>query len=217
MCLFEGNSRCTAIQVVVPGRCQLLEPPMTPKTPMETFHIPGTNLTPSRIGLGTWAMGGWMWGGTDDAESVATIRAALDQGINLIDTAPAYGFGRSEEIVGKAIAEVAGRAKVLSPPKSGWNGRMGKCIGTPTAGGSCPRSMPLCVGFEPTTSTSIKCIGPIRTSPSNKPPARCASCSTGKNPRHRREQFLGVADASLPRGSPTARAAGAVQPVRACD
>src|SRR5246127_1532556 len=58
----------------------------------------------SRIGLGTWAMGGWMWGGSDEAQSIATIRSALDRGITLIDTAPVYGFGRSEEIVGKALA-----------------------------------------------------------------------------------------------------------------
>jgi Aldo/keto reductase family len=59
----------------------------------------------SRIGLGTWAIGGWMWGGTNDDDAVRTIRHALDQGINLVDTAPVYGFGHSEEIVGKALAE----------------------------------------------------------------------------------------------------------------
>ena len=66
----------------------------------ESVDIPGTQLRVSRVALGTWAMGGWMWGGTGQRESVATIRAALDQGINLIDTAPVYGFGVSEEIVG---------------------------------------------------------------------------------------------------------------------
>src|ERR1700680_4155581 len=70
----------------------------------ETVNIPGTALNVSRVRLGTWAMGGWMWGGTDHLASVATIRAALDQGINLIDTAPAYGFGVAEEIVGIAVA-----------------------------------------------------------------------------------------------------------------
>lgn len=68
----------------------------------EFVDIPATQLKISRIALGTWAMGGWMWGGTDRRESVATIRAAVHQGINLIDTAPAYGFGVSEEIVGAA-------------------------------------------------------------------------------------------------------------------
>src|SRR5438552_11786904 len=70
---------------------------------MEHMNIPGTDLSPSRIGLGTWAMGGWMWGGTDEARSIETIHAALDRGITLIDTAPAYGQGRSEEIIGKAL------------------------------------------------------------------------------------------------------------------
>jgi aryl-alcohol dehydrogenase-like predicted oxidoreductase len=72
---------------------------------MELAEIPGTSLKVSRVAIGTWAIGGWMWGGTDEAQSVSTIRAALEHGINLIDTAPVYGFGRSEEIVGKAIAE----------------------------------------------------------------------------------------------------------------
>jgi aryl-alcohol dehydrogenase-like predicted oxidoreductase len=72
---------------------------------IEFADISGTPLKVSRVAIGTWAIGGWMWGGTDEAESVATIRAALEHRINVIDTAPVYGFGRSEEIVGKAIAE----------------------------------------------------------------------------------------------------------------
>jgi len=72
---------------------------------METAEIPGTGLKVSRIGLGTWAIGGWMWGGSEEAQSKSTIRTALDNGITLIDTAPVYGFGRSEEIVGKALTD----------------------------------------------------------------------------------------------------------------
>jgi aryl-alcohol dehydrogenase-like predicted oxidoreductase len=71
---------------------------------LETITIPGTKLTPTRVALGTWAIGGWMWGGTDDEDSIRTIQSALDRGINIIDTAPVYGFGHSEEIVGKAIS-----------------------------------------------------------------------------------------------------------------
>ena len=78
---------------------------------MERIKIAATPLVSSRIALGTWAMGGWMWGGTDEGESIRTIHEALDRGITLIDTAPVYGFGRSEEIVGKALAE-AGRRRV---------------------------------------------------------------------------------------------------------
>src|SRR5207248_28148 len=83
-----------------------------------------TSLEVPRIALGTWAIGGWMWGGTDEAESIATIRAAVEHGINLIDTAPVYGFGRSEEIVGKAIAEGHLRSRVLIATKTGleWEG-----------------------------------------------------------------------------------------------
>jgi aryl-alcohol dehydrogenase-like predicted oxidoreductase len=64
-----------------------------------------------------------MWGGTDEAQSVATIRAAFEHGINVVDTAPVYGFGRSEEIVGKAIAEGRLRSQVLIATKAGleWN------------------------------------------------------------------------------------------------
>jgi aryl-alcohol dehydrogenase-like predicted oxidoreductase len=85
----------------------------------EYSAIAGTPLRVSPVAIGTWAIGGWMWGGTDEAESVATIRAALDHGINVIDTAPAYGFGRSEEIVGKAIAEGRLRGKVVIATKVG--------------------------------------------------------------------------------------------------
>jgi aryl-alcohol dehydrogenase-like predicted oxidoreductase len=73
----------------------------------------------SRIALGTWAMGGWMWGGTDEAEAIRTIHEALDRGISLIDTAPVYGFGRSEEIVGKALVEGGRRKRVLIATKVG--------------------------------------------------------------------------------------------------
>src|ERR1700730_14751507 len=91
---------------------------------MELAAIPGTSLKVSRITIGTWAIGGWMWGGTNELESVATIRAGVEHGINLIDTAPVYGFGRSEEIVGKAIAEGGLRSRVLIATKTGlgWQG-----------------------------------------------------------------------------------------------
>jgi aryl-alcohol dehydrogenase-like predicted oxidoreductase len=60
---------------------------------MERTEIPGTSLRVSPVAIGTWAIGGWMWGGTDEAESVATIQAALEHGISVVDTAPVYGFG----------------------------------------------------------------------------------------------------------------------------
>ena len=91
----------------------------TAEMKMELSDIPGTSLKVSPVTLGTWAIGGWMWGGTDKAESISTIRAALEHGVNVIDTAPVYGFGRSEEIVGKAIAEGRLRSRVLIATKAG--------------------------------------------------------------------------------------------------
>src|SRR2546423_7760782 len=94
------------------------------KTRMELTNIPGTSLKVSPVAIGTWAIGGWMWGGTDEAESIATIRTAFEHGINIVDTAPVYGFGRSEEIAGKAIAEGRLRSDVLIATKAGlqWDG-----------------------------------------------------------------------------------------------
>ncbi|HTB00564.1 MAG TPA: aldo/keto reductase [Bradyrhizobium sp.] len=94
------------------------------KTKMELTDIPGTSLKVSPVAIGTWAIGGWMWGGTDERESVATIQAAFEHGVNIVDTAPVYGFGRSEEIVGKAIAERRLRSEVLIATKTGlqWDG-----------------------------------------------------------------------------------------------
>ena len=92
----------------------------------EMVLIPGTQLRVSRVALGTWAMGGWMWGGADARESVATIGSALDRGINLIDTAPVYGFGVSEEIVGKALGHSGLRSRALIATKVGLEWRDGK-------------------------------------------------------------------------------------------
>jgi aryl-alcohol dehydrogenase-like predicted oxidoreductase len=91
---------------------------------METTRIPGTGLAPTRIGLGTWVMGGWMWGGVDDADAVATIHAALEQGVTLIDTAPVYGMGHAERLVGRALAESGRRDDVVLATKAGldWEG-----------------------------------------------------------------------------------------------
>src|ERR1700757_1564352 len=93
---------------------------------MQFVDIAGTPLRASRIALGTWAIGGWMWGGSDENDAIRTIHAALDGGINLIDTAPVYGFGRSEEIVGKALAAGGRRARTLIATKVGLDWENGK-------------------------------------------------------------------------------------------
>lgn len=86
---------------------------------MEFTSIININTKISRIGLGTWAIGGWMWGGTEETDAIATIHRALDLGINLIDTAPVYGFGVSEEIVGKALKLYGKRDRLIIATKAG--------------------------------------------------------------------------------------------------
>jgi aryl-alcohol dehydrogenase-like predicted oxidoreductase len=92
---------------------------------MEYTRIAGTELSVSRIGVGTWAIGGWMWGGADDDEAVRTIRAAIDRGITLIDTAPVYGFGHAEEVVGRTLREARARDRVVIATKVGLDWREG--------------------------------------------------------------------------------------------
>ena len=93
---------------------------------MEFTEIPGTGLQVSRIALGTWAIGGWMWGGTDEEQAIKTIHAAIDKGVTLIDTAPVYGFGLSEQIVGKALAQKKCRDQVFISTKTGLDWQNGK-------------------------------------------------------------------------------------------
>ncbi len=84
-----------------------------------------SDIDASVIGLGTWAMGGWMWGGTDEAASIKAIQVSIDSGVNLIDTAPAYGLGKAEMLVGKAIQ--GQRDKVVLATKCGlvWHTKQG--------------------------------------------------------------------------------------------
>ena len=90
-----------------------------------TREIGNSGIEASAIGLGTWAIGGWMWGGTDEARSIRAIHAAVDEGITLIDTAPAYGQGLAEEIVGKALQ--GRRDKIVLATKCGlvWHTQRG--------------------------------------------------------------------------------------------
>ncbi len=88
---------------------------------MEFTTIKRTGARASRIGLGTWAIGGWMWGGADDGAAVATIHRALDLGITLFDTAPAYGQGHSEEVLGRALKGRRERAIIATKTAIEWD------------------------------------------------------------------------------------------------
>ena len=88
------------------------------KTSLATTQLGTTSLEITRVGFGAWAIGGggWEfgWGPQEDDESVAAIQHALEQGINWIDTAAAYGFGRSERVVGRALESVSERPYVFT-------------------------------------------------------------------------------------------------------
>lgn len=80
----------------------------------------------SAITFGAWAIGGWMWGGADARDAVAAIRTALDLGITSIDTAPIYGFGLSEELVGEALAGVdRSQVQILTKYGMRWDSTEG--------------------------------------------------------------------------------------------
>lgn len=90
---------------------------------METTRVAGAEV--SRVGLGTWALGGTEWGAVPEDGAIATILNAVERGINLIDTAPIYGRGRAEELIGKAMQEHGSRDAFYIATKAGldWNSR----------------------------------------------------------------------------------------------
>ncbi|MBQ5754594.1 MAG: aldo/keto reductase, partial [Oscillospiraceae bacterium] len=85
---------------------------------MKTILIGTSGIEATALGLGTWAIGGGQsWGDSDDALSIRTIHQAVDMGITWVDTAPVYGFGHSEEVVGQALK--GRRDKVILSTKCG--------------------------------------------------------------------------------------------------
>ncbi|MHC4747941.1 MAG: aldo/keto reductase, partial [Planctomycetota bacterium] len=88
-----------------------------------------TDLELTTVGLGTWAMGGpWQfgWGPQDDDEAVSAVLAALDSGINWIDTAPIYGLGHSEQLVGKALKQIGQKPFIATKCGLLWNDKREK-------------------------------------------------------------------------------------------
>lgn len=94
---------------------------------MEYRQLGQSDLQVSAITFGAWAIGGWMWGGSERKDAREAIRASIDQGVTSIDTAPIYGMGTSEEIVGEALEGIA-RDKVQILTKFGltWEGTKGQ-------------------------------------------------------------------------------------------
>ena len=89
--------------------------------PMEVRRLGESKVKVSAVTFGAWAIGGFMWGGNDEKDSIAAIRAALDHGIDTIDTAPVYGMGASETIVGKAIEGRRDDVRILTKFGLSWD------------------------------------------------------------------------------------------------
>src|SRR5512140_3550848 len=92
---------------------------------MQTRRLGNSDLNLTAIGIGAWAMGGsgwaFAWGPQDDNDSIAAIHAALDRGLNWIDTAAIYGLGHSEEVVARALKGRSNRPYVFTKCARVWN------------------------------------------------------------------------------------------------
>ncbi|WP_295123241.1 aldo/keto reductase [uncultured Chitinophaga sp.] len=94
---------------------------------MEYRQLGESNLKVSAITFGAWAIGGWMWGGAERRDAVNAIRASIDQGVTSIDTAPIYGMGTSEEILGEALEGISrDKVQILTKFGMSWEGTKGQ-------------------------------------------------------------------------------------------
>jgi aryl-alcohol dehydrogenase-like predicted oxidoreductase len=93
---------------------------------MEKSALGKSGMLVSPIAFGAWAIGGWMWGGSDKKDSLRAIHACLDHGISSLDTAPIYGFGQSEKVVGEAIKGNRDSYEILTKAGMRWEGKKGE-------------------------------------------------------------------------------------------
>jgi aryl-alcohol dehydrogenase-like predicted oxidoreductase len=93
---------------------------------MKYHKLGNSNLNLSSITFGAWAIGGWMWGGADKNDALDALDAAIDAGITTIDTAPVYGFGQSEQLVGKAMKGKRDKLQILTKYGLQWNDTKGQ-------------------------------------------------------------------------------------------
>jgi aryl-alcohol dehydrogenase-like predicted oxidoreductase len=88
---------------------------------MQMRQLGGSDLKISPVIFGAWAIGGWMWGGQDQADSIEAIRASIDHGVTTIDTAPVYGMGASEQIVAKAVRGKRDKVQIATKCGMRWD------------------------------------------------------------------------------------------------
>jgi aryl-alcohol dehydrogenase-like predicted oxidoreductase len=93
---------------------------------MEKRQLGQSSIEATAVTLGTWAIGGWAWGGTDKSQAIQAIQESIDQGITSIDTAPVYGFGLSESIVGEAIKGHKDKVQIFTKYGLRWDQQKGQ-------------------------------------------------------------------------------------------
>ncbi|MDB5264360.1 MAG: NADP-dependent oxidoreductase domain [Adhaeribacter sp.] len=93
---------------------------------MKYNQLGDSNIKVSAIAFGAWAIGGWMWGGSDKKDAINAMHTSLDLGITTIDTAPIYGYGLSEELVGEALAGKRHQAQILTKYGMRWDSTEGQ-------------------------------------------------------------------------------------------
>ena len=93
---------------------------------MERRKLGKSGVEVSAIAFGAWAIGGWQWGGADRNDAIDAIHACLDHGITAIDTAPVYGFGQSERLVGEAVKGKRDKFQILTKFGLRWDTRKGE-------------------------------------------------------------------------------------------
>jgi len=93
---------------------------------MEYRTLGQSDIKVSVLAFGAWAIGGWMWGGADSKDAIKAIETAVDHGMTTIDTAAVYGFGLSEELVGKAIKGKRSKVQILTKFGLSWNEKKGE-------------------------------------------------------------------------------------------
>ncbi|MCX6321704.1 MAG: aldo/keto reductase [Bacteroidia bacterium] len=93
---------------------------------MEYRTLGQSDIKVSELAFGAWAIGGWLWGGADSKDAIKAIETAIDHGMTTIDTAAVYGFGLSEELVGKAIKGKRARVQILTKFGLTWNEKKGE-------------------------------------------------------------------------------------------
>jgi aryl-alcohol dehydrogenase-like predicted oxidoreductase len=131
---------------------------------MELRTLGKSSVKVAPLAFGAWAVGGWMWGGAEEQESLAAIRAAYDLGMTTIDTAPVYGFGRSEELVAKAMHGVPrDKYQILTKFGMNWSTALGEYFFDTTDNNNKPVRIYKYAGGEQVKKECEQCLRRLKT------------------------------------------------------